>query len=54
LFNSAGTELYFDTRWWNQLPVSFGIRYSRLLQPDWQPGTGRNRWEIILPVNLLN
>lgn len=54
LFNSAGTEVYFDTRWWNQLPVSVGIRYSRLLQPDWQPGTGRNRWEIILPVNLLN
>ncbi|MFM9021474.1 MAG: hypothetical protein ACKOOA_09135, partial [Sediminibacterium sp.] len=54
LFNSAGTEVYFDTRWWNQLPVTIGFRYSRLLQPNWQPGTGRNRWEIILPVNLLN
>lgn len=54
LFNSAGTEVFLDTRWWNQLPVSIGFRYSRLLQPDWQPGTGSNRWEIILPVNLLN
>lgn len=54
LFNSAGTEVYLDTRWWNQLPVSIGFRYSRLLQPDSQPGTGSNRWEIILPVNLLN
>lgn len=52
-FNSLGTEWYFDTRWWNQLPVSFGIRYSRLLQPNGQTGSGRNRWEIILPVNLL-
>lgn len=54
LFNSAGTEIYFDTRWWNQLPVSFGLRYSRLLQADWQSGKGSNRWEIILPVNLIN
>lgn len=53
-FNSVGTEWYFDTRWWNQLPVSVGFRYSRLLQPEFQPTGSANRWEIILPVNLLN
>jgi hypothetical protein len=53
-FNSTGVELYFDTKWWNQTSVSFGFRYSRLLDEDIF-GTGtKNRWEIILPVNLLN
>lgn len=54
LFNSVGAEWYFDTRWWNQLPVSLGFRYSRLLQPEWQATGSPNRWEIILPVNILN
>jgi hypothetical protein len=53
LFRSAGTELYFDTKWWNQLPVNFGIRYARLLDQDLFGGTGQNRWEFILPVNLV-
>ncbi len=53
-FRSAGMELYFDTKWWNQVPVSFGLRYSRLLDPDFYGGSGSNRWEIILPVNLFN
>lgn len=52
-YSSFGTELYFDTKWWNQLPLSMGIRYSRLLQDDLFGGKGRNRWEIILPVNLI-
>ena len=51
-FRSAGAELYFDTKWWNQLPVSFGIRYSRLLDPDFI-GIGPNQWEFILPLNIL-
>lgn len=53
-FRSAGTEINFDTKWWNQVDVSFGIRYSRLLDPDLYGGKGSNRWEIILPVNILN
>lgn len=52
-YSSFGTELYFDTKWWNQLPLSLGIRYSRLLKDDLFGGKGRNRWEIILPVNLI-
>lgn len=52
-FRSAGTELYFDTKWWNQLPVSFGIRYARLLDKDIFGGQGVNRWQLILPLNLV-
>ncbi|HMH21201.1 MAG TPA: hypothetical protein VK563_05475, partial [Puia sp.] len=51
-FRSYGTEIYFDTKWWNQLPISFGIRYSHLMDPD-SEGRGPNQWEFILPVNLL-
>jgi hypothetical protein len=52
-YRSAGAELYFDTKWWNQLPISFGIRYSRLLDPDFL-GKSPNQWEFILPLNLLS
>jgi hypothetical protein len=52
-FRSFGSEIYFDTQWWNQLPISFGIRYSRLLDPDFE-GRGPNQWELILPLNILS
>ena len=53
-FRSAGSEVYFDTKWWNELPLTFGIRYSYLLDEDIFGGFGKNRWEFILPVNLFN
>jgi hypothetical protein len=52
-FRSTGVEIYFDTKWWNQLPLTFGIRYSRLLDEDLFGQAGKSRWELILPVNLL-
>jgi hypothetical protein len=52
-YRSAGIEIYLDTKWWNQLALSFGIRYSRLLDPDYE-GRGPNQWELILPLNILN
>jgi hypothetical protein len=52
-YRSYGTEIFFDTKWWNQLPVSFGIRYSRLLDADYE-GRGPSQWEFILPINLLS
>jgi hypothetical protein len=52
-FNSTGTELFFDTKWWNQVNVSFGFRYSYLLNKNIF-GSGSNRLEIILPVNILS
>jgi hypothetical protein len=52
-YTSFGAEIYFDTNWWNQLPVSFGFRYSHLLDQDFL-GRGPNQWEFILPINLLS
>ncbi len=51
-YQSFGTEVYFDTKWWNQEPVSFGIRYSYLLNADLQ-NIGNHQWEFILPVSLF-
>ncbi len=52
-YKSFGTEIFFDTKWWNQLSVSFGFRYSHLLNADYL-GRGPNQWEFILPINLLS
>ena len=50
---SAGGEIYLDTQWWNQHPLTFGFRSGRLLTPD--PVTPGRRWfyEVILPVSLI-
>lgn len=51
---SAGAELHLDTKWWNQLPVSLGFRYSRLLDTDiYATKPSLNRWEFIIPVDLV-
>ena len=52
IFRSAGTELWFDTKWWNQLPVTFGMRYSYLLDDPLRRNS-RNVFEFVLPVNLI-
>jgi hypothetical protein len=53
-FNTVGGELYFDMRTWNQLPVTLGVRYSRLLDNDFgRVNTQPNVWELIVPVNLF-
>lgn len=52
-YRSFGAELFFDTRCWNQVSLSFGIRYARLLDGGVQ-GLTPNRWELVLPVNLVN
>ncbi len=52
-YRSYGAELFFDTKWWNQQPVSFGFRYSRLMDGE-QQGLGPNQFEFILPVNLVS
>lgn len=53
-FRSTGAEIYFDTKWWNEANISIGVRYSYLLDNDIFGSSGRNRWEIILPVNIFN
>ncbi|HZG23246.1 MAG TPA: hypothetical protein VEZ17_01640, partial [Chitinophagaceae bacterium] len=52
-FRSVGTEVFFDTKWWNQLPLSLGLRYSYLLNKDLFGARGSNRFEFVLPVNIL-
>lgn len=52
-FRTAGGELYFDTKWWNQEPVTFGVRYSRLLDQELYGVTNQGVWEFILPVRLF-
>ncbi len=46
---STGLEIYFDTNWWNQYPVTFGIGYYRLLDNN-LVGTSPNQWQILLPI----
>ena len=50
---STGAEIYFDTKLWNALPASIGIRYSHLLDTDLRNTKATGRWEIILPINLI-
>jgi hypothetical protein len=52
---SAGAEIYFDTKLWNELPVSFGIRGSYLLDSGFSSNDKRgNIWfELILPASLI-
>lgn len=52
--NSTGAEIYFDTKVWNELPVSFGIRISHLLNDDFSGNrAGTNVFEFIVPVNIV-
>ena len=53
-FGTVGTEIFFDTRWWSQQLVTFGIRYSHLLNNEFRGSTQPNVWELILPINLFN
>lgn len=53
-FATVGTEIFFDTRWWNQESVTFGIRYNRLLNNEFTGTKNANVWQIIWPVNLFN
>jgi hypothetical protein len=51
--SSTGAEIYFDTKIWNAFPVSFGVRFSHLLNTDLLNPTLKNRWEIMLPIGLI-
>jgi len=50
---SIGTEIYFDTKIWNSFPVTFGIRFSHLMNKDLlNPGV-KNKWEFIIPMGFV-
>ncbi|MGC4034425.1 MAG: hypothetical protein QM764_00590 [Chitinophagaceae bacterium] len=50
---STGAELYFDTKWWNQYPLTFGIRFSHLLDQDILAPGQTNVIELILPTSII-
>lgn len=52
-FRSAGTEVYFDSSLWNELPFTFGFRYTRLTDRDLFGGNGPNRFELIVPLSFF-
>jgi hypothetical protein len=52
-FRSTGAELYFDAKLFNQAAISFGFRYSYLIDNDIFGGAGHNRFEIIVPVTIF-
>lgn len=51
-FQSVGMEIYFDTKWWNQHPITLGFRTGYLLKKD--PAQDRKTFfEFILPVSII-
>ena len=50
---SVGGELFVETRWWNQYPLTFGIRVSRLLDRDQYDGFQGTIFEFVLPASIL-
>ena len=50
---SAGGEIFIDTKWWNQYPLTFGFRASYLLDRDQFDGYQGMRYEFVLPVSLI-
>jgi hypothetical protein len=49
---STGTELFFDTKLWNQLPVSFGLRYTYLLDAR-EFKLNEHQFEFVLSTDLI-
>jgi hypothetical protein len=47
---SVGGEIYFDTKWWNEYPLTFGVRFSHLLDNELAGGTQKNVFEILVPI----
>jgi hypothetical protein len=50
---SVGGEIFIDTKWWNQYPLTFGFRVSKLLDQDQFDGFKGMVYEFILPVSIL-
>ena len=50
---SVGGELFIDTKWWNQYPLTFGLRVSYLLDPDQFDGFKGTVFEFVLPLSII-
>ncbi len=47
---SVGGEIYLDTKWWNEYPLTFGFRFSHLLDTDVTGSNQKNVFEILIPI----
>jgi hypothetical protein len=47
---SVGGEIYLDTKWWNEYPLTFGFRYSYLLDSEITGSNQKNKFEILIPI----
>jgi Tol biopolymer transport system component len=53
LFASVGSELIFDTKWFNFAEIPLGIRFSFLLTSDFHQPLKKTRFEVVLPIIRL-
>ncbi len=53
MFRSTGAEVYFDSQLFNEGAISFGFRYSYLIDKDIFGGAGHSRFEIIVPITVF-
>ena len=47
---SVGGEIYLDTKWWNEYPLTFGFRISHLLDVNVTGSSQQNVFEILIPI----
>jgi len=50
---SVGGEIFIDTKWWNQYPLTFGFRISHMLDRDQFDGFKGTVFEFVLPVSII-
>lgn len=53
IYVSVGSELIFDTRWFNLADIPLGIRFSLLLSPDMAEPLRKTRMEFVIPILRL-
>ena len=47
---SAGGEIYLDTKWWNEYPLTFGFRWSYLLDSELTGSSQKTVFEVLIPI----
>lgn len=50
---STGIEIFADTKWWNQYPLTLGFRISNRLQTDLITAKKGLLFEWVLPVSII-
>ena len=47
---SVGGEIYVDTKWWNEYPLTFGFRLSHLLDSEVTGSNQKVVFEFLIPI----